>query len=110
MSDSRQIDLTEAIDRATRKAIAKATFEGPDLTSVDHERLGAQLSRIYNLMKDGRWRSLAQISKLTGDPEASVSAQCRHLRKPRFGGHIVERQHLGGGVYEYRLIVNRGEK
>ena len=32
----------------------------------------------------------------------------RHLRKPRFGGHTIEREHLGGGLYRYKLIV-RGE-
>ena len=88
--------------------LAKATFEGPELTSVDHERLGAQLHRIFTLMRDGKWRTLKAIAEKTGDPESSVSAQLRHLRKPRFGSHDVERQHLGHGLYEYRVVVNTG--
>jgi hypothetical protein len=47
-----------------------------------------------------------QISKSTGDPEASVSAQLRHLRKRRFGEHLVERRYCGDGLYEYKLTPN----
>lgn len=57
-------------------------------------------------MKDGYWRTLGWIADSTGDPEASISAQLRHLRKPRFGGHTVEREHLGNGLYQYRLVIN----
>jgi hypothetical protein len=56
-------------------------------------------------MKDGQWRTLEQIADMTGDPTPSVSAQLRHLRKPRFGSHTVDRRHVGGGLYEYRLEV-----
>lgn len=41
-----------------------------------------------------------------GDPAASVSAQLRHLRKPRFGGFVVEKRPRGDrerGLWEYRL-------
>jgi len=61
-------------------------------------------------MKDGTWRTLAEISETTGDPPASVSAQLRHLRKPRFGGYTVDRRHMGGGLYQYRLVLHpKGE-
>ena len=33
--------------------------------------------------KGGDWRTLRSIADCTGDPEASVSAQLRHLRKDR---------------------------
>jgi hypothetical protein len=46
------------------------------------------------------------VARMTGDPEASVSAQLRHLRKPRFGGHTVERRYMSNGLYEYKLILN----
>lgn len=55
-------------------------------------------------MADGQWRTLAEISAVTGDPPASVSAQLRHLRKPRFGAHLVEKRHLGQGLYHYRVL------
>lgn len=72
----------------------------------DNVRLSGQLERVFNLMSDGRWRSLNAIAQLTGDPAASISAQLRHLRKARFGGHTVEKHYCGNGLYTYRLIVN----
>jgi hypothetical protein len=74
----------------------------------DDKRLTAQTKRILTLMIDGVWRSLEEISGATGDPPASVSAQLRHLRKPRFGSYIVSRRHRPGidenrGCFEYRV-------
>jgi len=66
-----------------------------------------QNTRIKRLMDDGRWRTLAEISKRTKDPETSVSAQLRHLRKPQFGGFTIEKRRKNGGKtgpYEYRLV------
>ena len=42
---------------------------------------------------------------MTGDPESSISAQLRHMKKERFGGHAIEKGYLGNGLYTYRLIV-----
>jgi hypothetical protein len=62
-------------------------------------------------MRDGEWRSLAEIERSTGDPPASVSAQLRHMRKPRFGAHIVSKRYAGDGLFLYRLtVVNRGQQ
>lgn len=80
-------------------------FDGADyVPKRDDLRLGKQLSKIYELMQDSHWRSLAEIEAAIGEPQASVSAQLRHLRKPRFGLHIVNRRHEGGGLYRYQLI------
>jgi hypothetical protein len=70
----------------------------------DHERLAGQLSRVRILMADGRWRTLAGISAVVGDPESSVSARLRDLRKKKLGGHIVERRYVTNGPWEYRLL------
>lgn len=86
--------------------IYRPHFNGPDLSKDDEQRLVGQMKRVYDCMKDGQWRTLKQIAEITSAPEASVSAQLRNLRKPRFGGHVVERQNLGGGLYEYRLNVH----
>ena len=72
----------------------------------DNPRLSKQYDRIFNLMKDGQWRTLNAIEKTTGDPAASVSAQLRHMRKERFGGHTVERRHVRDGLHQYRLKIN----
>ena len=84
-------------------------FDGPAYEpEYDHGRLTGQLLRVWTLMRDGEWRTLQEIADLTGDPHASISAQLRHLRKRRFGEHIVERQVRGDrtlGLWEYRVLV-----
>jgi len=85
-------------------------FDGPDYNpKLDQGRLTGQIKRIYDLMIDGRWRTLGEIAMVTRDPEASISAQLRHLRKPRFGSHLVDKRRRGDekrGLYEYKLISN----
>lgn len=84
-------------------------YNGPEyVPERDHERLKSQTERIFDLMRDGQWRTLPEIARLTRDPPASISAQLRHLRKPRFGAHTIERRSRKGALFEYRLIVNTG--
>ena len=81
-------------------------FDGADYVPTrDDPRLSVQYWRIFFLMRDGEWRSLPAIQRATGDPPASISAQLRHMRKRRFGGHTVNRRYLGEGLYEYQLVV-----
>lgn len=87
-------------------SIYKEMFNGADYQPKrDDARLSKQIDRIFNCMKDGQWRTLPMIAAATGDPEASVSAQLRHLRKEKFGGHTVHRKHKGNGLYEYQVLV-----
>lgn len=89
-------------------APAPYRFDGADLDHErDNARLTGQLLRIWNVVKDEAWHTLPELSRRTGDPEASISAQLRHLRKPRFGSHIVERRHVENGLYEYRVVVSQ---
>lgn len=84
-------------------------FNGPEYEpGLDKERLTNQLDRIKDLMLDGAWRTLSEIESETGDPAASISAQLRHLRKKRFGSHIVDKRRRGrreDGLFEYRVIA-----
>lgn len=73
----------------------------------DHDRLAGQIRRVFDCMKDGEWRTLGEIALLTGDGQASISAQLRNLRKQDFGSHVVEKRARGdrrSGLYEYRLV------
>jgi len=102
---SEQMTLFDKKPSFTELADA-GTFEGPD--QEEHVvRLRGQIKRIFECVKDGRWRTLADIARETGDPITSVSAQLRHLRKERFGAHTVERRHDGDGLYSYRVLVSR---
>jgi hypothetical protein len=59
------------------------------------------------------WLTLDELAKLTHYPQASISAQLRHLRKPEYGGFVVEKRCRRvakalrgedfGAVWEYRL-------
>tara|TARA_R100000808_G_C2153807_1_gene164358 strand:- start:5092 stop:5403 length:312 start_codon:yes stop_codon:yes gene_type:complete len=90
-----------------------AAFDGADYEAkFDAERLTGQLRKIYDLMKDGNWRSLDEISMRTAAPHASASAQLRNLRKLKFGGHTVDRTRAGDrerGFYKYRLVLETNQ-
>jgi hypothetical protein len=47
---------------------------------------------------------LAQIHIPYWRPRSIHIAQLRHLLKERFGSHVIDKRHLGNGLYEYRLV------
>ena len=81
---------------------------------LDAERLGAQLTRVIQAMSDGKWRTLSEIqSRILSqhskrDPEASLSARLRDIRK-NWGEKAMEsrRRTEDGvdGLWEYRSNV-----
>lgn len=81
-------------------------FNGADYNrDRDQKRLTGQIKRVYRAMSDGRWHTLTDIAELTHDPEASISAQLRNLRKVQFGAHKIEKRYIRNGLYEYRLLL-----
>jgi len=71
---------------------------------LDTERLNEQARRVFTIMRDNQGRSLYEISAITGDPEASISARLRDFRKPRLGSLIVNRRRrFKTGLYEYQI-------
>lgn len=88
------------------RAGAGYIFDGGTYDALrDGDRLSRQYDVVYDLMRDGRPRTLAEIAALTGCPEASVSARLRDMRKPRFGGHDVVRAYKLDGVWSYRVVL-----
>ena len=71
-------------------------------SSRDKDRLNRQARKVWLVVSDGEWHTLAGISGRTGDPEASVSARLRDLRKKRFGSHIITRRYVSDGLWQYR--------
>jgi hypothetical protein len=63
------------------------------------------------------WLTLDELAKLTHYPPASISAQLRHMRKPRFGSYEVVkrcrtvnkamRAEGFGTVWEYSVLQQR---
>ena len=79
-------------------------FDGVTINDErDNGRLAHQLHAVRKLALQLSWFTLKEMADNTGYPEASVSARLRDLRKPKFGGYTVERQHLGGGLWAYRV-------
>lgn len=76
--------------------------------SKDKIRLGSQAYKVFEVMRDGEWRTLQDIAHATQMPEASISARLRDFRKERFGEHEVQRQRCPDtdAQWEYRLVVN----
>ena len=68
----------------------------------DAARLSRQLSKVRNLMLDGKHRTIREICVATQiTSEASVSARLRDMRKTEFGGYDVQKENIGGGVWLY---------
>lgn len=106
-------DRTAERARANRTCSFGCTFS----PILDGHRLSTQQERVFALMVDGRWRTLAEIAGIVRGSEAGVSARLRDFRKRAIGpddphalyrGHKVLRRRRGlpsDGVHEYRLVI-----
>ena len=70
----------------------------------DGARLSAQAVRVLNATLNSGWRTLSEISAITRDPEASVSARLRDLRR---AGFLVEREYVERGLHRYSVKKER---
>lgn len=85
-------------------------FDGETYEPVqDQKRLASALERTYNVLSDGKWHTLKELSQVTGASEAGVSARVRDLRKSKFRAKFpnekVESERLEGGLWQYRMIL-----
>lgn len=76
--------------------------------AIDGRRVHRQMDviRMFMLRQiPGTWLTLAEIEDATDYPQASVSAQLRHLRKERFGAWDVDKRRrvADAGTWEYRV-------
>jgi hypothetical protein len=115
--------LREFVGRGQRaqKAVDEILAEGPNVRKPSFEgpreeneparvrRLTGQILDVFNCVKDGKKWTLMDIEIVTAHPQASISAQLRHLRKKRFGGFVVEKEHVGDGLYYYWLPLVDGK-
>ena len=72
---------------------------------IDGARVSRQMESIRDYMLHADWRTLAEIEVALEHPQASISAQLRHLRKRKFGGYDVDkrRRQPEGAEWEYRV-------
>lgn len=75
----------------------------------DGDRLRSAHDRIAHAMRDGKWRTLAEIMEIGGCTEAAASARMRDFRKERFkrryGVTGMESRREAGGLWQYRLLT-----
>ena len=69
----------------------------------DGLRIRKQIEVIREVMLVNAWLTLADISRITGYPESSCSADLRHLRKQTFGAYRVDKRRRTSGTWEYQV-------
>ena len=93
--------MSEQIDLLSWRPPEPPRFLGATFNATrDGKRLNEQSQRVHDAMIDGRERGLNQIAALTGDPEASISARLRDLRRY---GFKVDRRYVERGLWLYRV-------
>jgi hypothetical protein len=70
----------------------------------DRARLTGSLLLVLEAMRLGGWWSLAGLAIVGKCSQAAASARIRDLRKPRYGGHTIEKRYVADGRWEYRLL------
>ena len=81
------------------------TFDGKSYDAgQDGQRLQTLQDRVYAILVRGGWWTLPELSNATGGSQTGVAARVRDLRKPRWGGHQIERQRVAGGLWQYRMV------
>ena len=83
-------------------------FDGNTFDSVlDTVRLSRQAQLVFDLMRDGEYRTLQEIKAIIKHgSESGISARLRDFRKPKFGAFLVDRRRRGAGengLWEYQL-------
>lgn len=75
---------------------------------LDGERINKQQANIRVFMLNANWMTLEEIEQALNYPQASISAQLRHLRKIRFGSYLVDKRRRGA-AWEYHVSPPKEE-
>ena len=89
--------------RARLQGPGTPEFKGAALRLEDGKRLAGQFDRVWAIMRDGEYHTIQEVAERTGDPAQSVARQMRYIRSKARGGHVLEREHRGRGLYAFRV-------
>jgi hypothetical protein len=94
---------------STGEILGAVRPRGPRAAATAPEEIKTQLEAVRGVMISASecdtWLTLREIAEMTRFGEASISAQLRHLRKPKFGSWRVEkRRRLGDSQI---MVVNQ---
>lgn len=76
---------------------------------AERKPMGRQLKAVRDILSDGDWWTfdrlkVSMLNSGIGISEAGVSARLRDLRKPCYGGHVIDRRATGRkGIFEYKM-------
>lgn len=93
--------LFDYAQRAHSREFGGATYN----EQRDGSRLKAQLERVRSYLLSHVWVTLREVAEATGDPESSVSARIRDLRKTQFGAYTIDREYVSRGLWRYRIKI-----
>ncbi len=76
--------------------------------AYDEAKDGKRIAKQHEAIRDfmllyNSWWTLSELSGRLHYPEASISAQLRHLRKERFGSYTVDKKRRTTGTWEYKI-------
>jgi hypothetical protein len=76
--------------------------------AYDEAKDGKRIKKQHEVIRDfmlgnTNWFTLSELGSLLRYPEASISAQLRHLRKERFGSYLVDKRRRTVGTWEYHI-------
>ena len=99
--------------RQTRRRVKARVRAGPAATAGRRRQRDVLCMVLLGAGHVDAWLTLDELAHLTHYPQASISAQLRHLRKPQFGGFEVRKRQRASGkilrgedfgtVWEYQL-------
>lgn len=81
--------------------------------TLDGERIGTLMSRVFAIMMRGEWTTLQDLAREAGGSEASVSARLREVKQwceETDRGEYERRRKPGfekSGIHEYRVVLKR---
>lgn len=71
--------------------------------ATNANRTDTVIGRTFELMRDGQWRTLTDISSETGDDPRRIASRLRDLRMTQYGGYSIDTQQQSAYVWKYRL-------
>ncbi len=79
-------------------------FDGVTIDpELDDGRLTTKVGKTYQAMRGGGGWKLSELAERIESTEAGASARIRDLRKPRWGGHVIEATRLPSNLWLYRM-------
>lgn len=94
------------LERARRARATTGARDGDTYRDFDYARLNGQAKRVFDVMRDGKWRTLDELAAATGDPATSCQSRLRDFRKPQFGSLAVDTEKPdGSNLWRYRLVL-----